>query len=74
MNTLVSALKLCARTRKLSPTDLAKEIGVSKSFIHLLLNGERQFGLQALRGIARAFPELEPEIMQYLRNGHENDA
>jgi hypothetical protein len=57
--------------RKLSPEDLASMLGLSKSFTHALLSGERQFGRRALSALARTFPELDQELLDYLRNGHD---
>ena len=74
MKTLVSNLRVCARARRLSVPALARELGISTSYAHMLLNGERGFGVQALRGIVRAFPEMGPEVLDYLRDGHEDDA
>ena len=73
MNTLARTLRACARGRRLSSVELARALGLSKSGLNLILTGKREFGLRALRGVARAFPELDSEILDYLRNGHDAD-
>jgi len=74
MNPLVSTLKERASALNLSVTELAKTLGISRSYAYMLLNGEREFGLQTLRSILRVFPELKPEVDAYLADGHEDDA
>lgn len=44
---------------------------MSRSGVTSILAGKREFGLRALRGVARAFPELDSEILDYLKNGHD---
>jgi predicted DNA-binding transcriptional regulator AlpA len=73
MNTLARTLAVCAKVRKLSPDELAATLGLSRSFTYALLSGECEFGRRALGSIARAFPELDSEILDYLRNGHDAD-
>lgn len=55
----------------MSTTELARVLGMSRSGVTSILAGKREFGLRALRGVARAFPELDSEILDYLKNGHD---
>lgn len=71
MSTLTRTLKVCARTRKLSHTALARELGISRSGLYALLSGKHEFGRQTLGKVLAVFPELDQEVLDYIRDGHE---
>jgi transcriptional regulator with XRE-family HTH domain len=59
---------LAERQAELDLTDhaMARRLGISRSMYGLIIRGERQPGPKALRGIARAFPELWPQLIVFL--------
>ena len=60
---------------ELNQGEYAELLGISRPFINLILNGRREPGMLALRGLLRAFPERESEIIAALRgNGEQADA
>ena len=52
---------------ELNQGEYADLLGISRPFINLILNGRREPGMLALRGLLRAFPERESEIIAAFR-------
>ena len=53
----------------LNQGEYAEDLGISRSFLSLILNGHREPGMLAMRGLLRAFPEREAEIVAAFRDG-----
>uniref|UniRef100_A0A6M3KR07 Uncharacterized protein n=1 Tax=viral metagenome TaxID=1070528 RepID=A0A6M3KR07_9ZZZZ len=51
---------------KLGEVEFAKRLGVSRATWFLIKKGERSPGQKFIRGILKAFPELQLHIYQYL--------
>ena len=49
--------------------EYAEKLGISRPFMNLILNGRREPGMLVMRGLLRAFPERETEIVAAFRNG-----
>ena len=60
---------LQARQRELGLSDgaFARRLGVSRSLWIAVRSGRRAVGLNLLRGVVRAFPDLDDEVLDYLR-------
>ncbi len=57
------------RKRSLGWTDeaLARALGVSRPLWSQIRSGKRRVTLDVVRGILRAFPDLEAQVMEYLK-------
>ena len=53
----------------LNQGEYAELLGISRPFLNLILNGHREPGMLAMRGLLRAFPEHESEIVAAFRDG-----
>jgi len=74
MNKLMQALERCRERDNLSLLALSKRLRVSDAYLTMARNGKRKVGLPILCGIAREYRELDDDILEYLRDGHEDDA
>jgi len=63
----LKALKAHQQTLALSDAQFAAQLGIHRSTWVLIKNGIRPLNLSVLGGIARAFPALDAEILNYLR-------
>lgn len=62
---LVNVLK--EKQGDMSLTQFARELGLrSHATISMIYRGQRQPGLEVLRGLARAFPETHRDILSFL--------
>lgn len=68
---LLHELDRCREREHLSGRALAVRLHVSDSYLSMVFSGSRPVGMTLLRGIARAFPELHPAILEHLVNGHD---
>ncbi|MEJ5315227.1 MAG: helix-turn-helix domain-containing protein [Anaerolinea sp.] len=57
------------RKQMLGWTDetLARALGVSRPLWSQIRSGKRRVTLEVVRGILRAFPDLEAQVMEYLK-------
>uniref|UniRef100_A0A7C4L3D9 Helix-turn-helix domain-containing protein n=1 Tax=Bellilinea caldifistulae TaxID=360411 RepID=A0A7C4L3D9_9CHLR len=57
------------RKRSLGWTDeaLARALGVSRPLWSQIRSGKRRVTLDVVRGILRTFPDLEAQVMEYLK-------
>jgi len=55
----------------LSDGQFAQRLGISRPLWVATRTGQRAVALQLLRGVARAFPDLDAEILRFLREGKE---
>lgn len=69
---LIEALRTKEQTLGLSEVRFARQLGISRAAWRLLKAGEMQAGLEVLRAIVAAFPELWPQVSAYL--SPENDS
>ena len=51
----------------LTNTAFAKKLGVSRTLWVMTRNGRRNVNITLLRAVAREFPELDDEILAFLR-------
>ena len=60
---------LQARQRELGLSDgaFARRLGVSRSLWIAVQSGQRAVGLRLLRGVVRAFPDLDDDVLAFLR-------
>jgi len=68
---LVKSLIEKQRSEHLSHTRFAQKLGISQAFWTLIRTGKRSFGEKTLSGIVRAYPELIPELLLFLRGEDE---
>ncbi len=61
--------RLITRQRELGLTDgeFARRLGISRTLWWAIRTGQRAMGLRSLRGIVRAFPDLDDEVLAFLR-------
>jgi len=59
--------------KHLNNSQFSRLIGISESMWRSIRNGDRLIGDKTLNGIIVAFPELDREILAYIRrkNGHQ---
>lgn len=67
MQELIEAVE--ERKRSLGWTDeaLARALGVSRPLWSQIRSGKRRVTLDVVRGILRTFPDLEAQVMEYLK-------
>ena len=60
---------LCARQSelKLHDGEFAARIGISRPLWVQVRSGSKAVGLQLLQGVARAFPDLDDQVLAFLR-------
>lgn len=56
---------------RLSDTEFARKLGISRALWDFIRTGRRGFGEKSLKGIVRAFPELTPRVLLYLQGEDE---
>jgi len=52
----------------LKRTQLAKRLDVSDTFLTMVGNGKREPGVKLLRQIVTKYPDLQAEVLTYLRD------
>ena len=52
----------------LSNADFARLLGISRPLWTSVKSGQRKVGVQLLRGVARAFPDLNDVLLRFLRD------
>ena len=60
---------LAARQQELKQPDgaFSRKLGICRTMWVATRSGKRQVGLALLRGVARAFPDLDGEVLAFLR-------
>ena len=53
----------------LNQGEYAEKLGISRPFLNLILNGRREPGILAMRGLLRAFPDRRDEIVEAFELG-----
>ena len=53
----------------LNQGEYAEKLGISRPFLNLILNGRREPGILAMRGLLRAFPDNRDEIVEAFELG-----
>jgi len=56
------ALETLARAEGLTHTALARRLGISRSYLFRLLNGQRRPGVKFIYGLRAAFPQYSPDF------------
>ena len=56
---------------KIRDGKFAKKLGVSRSMWYAIKNCDRDVGLPLLTGTVKNYPELIPDVINFLRNGYE---
>jgi predicted transcriptional regulator len=64
---LTESLKAKQRELELSDGAFARRLGVSRPLWVAIRSGQRPVGLSLLRGVVRAFPDLEAEVLSFLQ-------
>lgn len=76
---LILKLKSLQITKKLSGHKFADKLGVSHQLWQMTRTGKREIGLTMLKGIVRAYPELNRDVLiflagdVYIKTADEND-
>jgi len=60
--------KLIAKQGEQSDYKFADYLKITRPLWQLIRTGKRPIGLTLLRAIARVYPELHPDILDFLRN------
>lgn len=63
--------KLKAKQGNMSETDFAKTLGMSRTMWALVKNGQREPGLDFLKAIIKAFPDLQLDVYKVMSNSQE---
>jgi len=66
---LLDIIRIKQRESGLPQHEFAKKLGISKMMLWLVFNERRDMGRKFLSGIINCYPELQPEVLQYLRRG-----
>lgn len=64
-------LQLIRKQGKESNSRFARRLNVARTLWSQIRNGQRQVGLLLLIGTVQRFPDLEPDVIDFLRNGNE---
>ncbi len=68
---LSSAIAQKQRDLQLSDYKFAVNLGIGRSLWQLTRSGQRQMGITVITAIVPYDPELIPEVIGFLRDGHE---
>lgn len=63
---LIDKLKGIQVRESISGNEFARKLGISPQLYHMTKNGKRDIGLEVLRAIARAYPELNRDVLFFL--------
>ena len=71
MNEQAIIEQLETRRKELGMTDeaFARLLGISRPLWSQIRSGKRRMTLEVVRGILRAFPDLEGQVLAFLREG-----
>jgi predicted transcriptional regulator len=64
---LVKKLEAKRRELNISDTYFARLLGISRPLCSATRSGKRAVNILLLRGVARAFPEMDGDVLRYLR-------
>lgn len=64
---LIESLQKRQHREGLRGSEMAERLGVSSAYWSRLLVGQRGIGLALIQGIVRAYPDLAPEALLFLR-------
>lgn len=67
MYDLIGVIKRQQKKLKLTDNKMAEKLNISHSQYNLLLHGNRQLGAKALSGIVKNIPEIQMDVLEYLR-------
>ena len=67
---LIEAIKIEQSKRKLSSRKLCLLLGISPTYWHLIKTGKRGFGTEFLSGIVQVMPNLQTEVLSFLRENN----
>jgi len=70
MQQLVTILTAKQKTASQSDTAFARNLNVSRQTWGCLKRGQRRMGDKVLNCILKTYPELAPEILDFIRNNH----
>ena len=68
MPTLITSLAKHQKKLGLNNTEFARLLGISRQLWEMIKRGKRNIGVSLLRGVAQAFPELDGQILDFLRS------
>jgi hypothetical protein len=68
MNNILNNLK--QRQGNLSDTAFAKNLGLSRTLWRQIKVGERKVSITLLRALTRTYPELDQEILAFLKDSN----
>jgi transcriptional regulator with XRE-family HTH domain len=64
---LVEKLEAKRKELNLSDADFARLLGISRPLWSATRSGNRAVSIALLRGVAQAFPEVDGDVLRYLR-------
>ena len=70
MSELTELLKTKQVAENLTGAAMALKLGVSEAMWSYIASGQRRIGLETLQGIVRTWPELNLQVIEYIRNGN----
>lgn len=65
---LVEQLKIRQKELGLSDAEFARPLGISRPLWWMTRNGKRRVNVMLLSGVAQAFPEMDEQILDFLRS------
>lgn len=65
---LVEHLIICQNKLKLNNSEFARLLGISRPLWVMTKSGKRQINVSLLRGVAKTFPNLDMQILTFLRS------
>ncbi len=68
LNPLVAELRSRQQELGLSDAEFARLLGISRPLWWMTRNGKRRINVMLLSGVAKAFPELDGQILDNLRS------
>jgi transcriptional regulator with XRE-family HTH domain len=70
---LIDLLEAKRKELGLSDAAFARRLGVSRPLWSATRSGTRAVNITLLRGVVRAFPEMDGDVLNYLRGGQEGN-
>jgi len=67
---LINKLNLKQEKGKLNDTRFARKLSLSRRLWGKTKNGDIPVGITLLRAITRTYPDLIPDIIEYLKDSH----
>ena len=71
MDILISKLVTVQKAEKLNDTHFAKRLALKRRLWGRTKAGELPIGFTLVKAIVQNFPELIPDVIEFLRNNHE---